>query len=261
MGCVAAGAAVLLIPWPVEQRLLVVGVGVGLTVALQGVWEIVRHLQGHRPEPAQEQAALDSNLTRRFAQEQAALDYNLPRWFYWLMFGRVDYVQIVSPALDQKVRARHQAATAELARLGFGYFCSYGEAFSAFRLLLLFPVIVILAMLWKREVVRLRQGTKIQTCHPLWTAGDNSTYADVSALGVKFYTAFTEGPFLVSANDESDNSEGPVMTKRCHVASASAIWAEHRSAIEAFEASGRRVDRRIDFRTFADMSRRETAPR
>ena len=77
---------------------------------------------------------------------------------------------------------------------------------------------------------------------------------------MKFYTAFTDGTFLVSGTYVAGRLEKPNMTRHCRVASIREIWTEHRSTIEAFEAGGRRVNRRTDFQTFVDMSQRETAP-
>ncbi len=245
MGCLLAGTVAPLVPWPNALRLQLVFTCFGLAVALQGAWEIVRHVLGNRPEPGSQPTASDH---RAFLT------------FHSLVFGRIEYAQIVSPLLDQKVRARYKAEISELTRLGFGYCCSYAEAFLAFRLLLLFPAIVALLMLLKREVIRLGGGARFQTCHPLLTEGDHGAYAEAHSFGIQFYTAFTDGTFLVSGGHASQDCEGPVMTKRWRWASVAEIWADHRSAIEVFEAAGRRVDRRGDFETFADMSRREEMP-
>lgn len=236
MGCLLAGTVALLVPWPNPLRLQLVFTCFGFAVALQGLWEIVRYLQGQRPEPASQPAASG---------------------FAWILFGNIEHVPITSSELDRRIRARYQTETAELERLGFSYLCSYSAAFSAFRLLLLLPAIAVLAMICKREVLRLGKGARIEVCYPLLTAPDNSAYAEASALGVKFYTAFADGSFRVSANYRSTNCDGPVMTKRWRVASIGELWTEHRSAIEALEAAGRPVDRRIDFRTHAGMCRRE----
>ena len=245
MGCLLAGTVARLVPWPNTLRLQLVFTCLGLAVALQGLWDIVRYLQGQRPDPA---------------PQPAASDYRALLTFHSFVFGRIEYAQIVSPLIDEKVRTRYQAEISELGRLGFGYCCSYSEAFSAFRLLFLFPAIVALLMLLKREVIRLDGGARFQTCHPLLTAGDNAAYAEAHSFGIKFYTAFTDGTFLVSAGHASQDCEGPVMTMHWRRASIAEIWADHRSAIEVFEAAGRSVDRGADFETFADISRREEMP-
>jgi hypothetical protein len=238
MGCLVAGAAALQIPWPNEQRLLLVLVCFGLAGALQGAWKIVGYLQGQRPEPAPQEGG--SGLA-------------------WLLFGRIEHVQITSPALEQRIRTRYQEATAELARLGFAYLCSYGETFSVFRLLLGIPAIAILSLLPKRPVVGLWGGLRIGECCPLLIAGDRGAYADADFEGVKFYTAFTDGTFLVSANYKTLTLEGPVMTRRWRAASIGEAWGEHQAAVQAFEAAGRRVDRRSSFQEFADLLQRDHA--
>lgn len=245
MGCLVAGTVAPLVPLPNALRLQLVFTGFGLAVTLQGLWEILRYLLGHRPEPASHPTASDHRAL--FVLQS-------------LFFGRIVYAQIVSPLIDEKVRTRYQAAISELARLGFLYHSSYSEGFSAVRLLLLLPASLVLSMLLKREVIRLGGGAKFQTCHPLLTAGDNGAYAVASGLGIKFYTAFTDGTFLVSADRESLSCEGPVMTARWRRASIAEVWAEHRTAIEEFEAAGKRADSRADYETFADMSRREEMP-
>jgi hypothetical protein len=245
-GCLLVGVAARRVPWPNEERLLLVFVCFGLSVALQGVWEIVRHLQGQRPEPGP-------------APQPKASGERVFLQFVHLIFGRLEFVQVASPSVDLRLRTRYQAATAELTSLDFDHLCSYGETFSAFRLLLVLPAIVVLSMWRNREVVRLYEGNRIQACYPLLIAKDKSTYADVNGDGVKFYTAFTDGSFLVSATYVACTLENPKITRHCRVAGIREIWNEHRSTIEAFEASGRRVNRRIDFQTFVDMSHRETA--
>ena len=245
-GCLLAGAAAPLIPWPNEQRLLLAFVCVGLAAALQGVWEIVLYLQGRQPEP-------ESTPQPVVSEGQLLRVINL-------IFGMLEFVQVVSPSVDLRLRTRYQAETAGIASLGLDHLCSYGETFSAFRLLLVVPAIVVLSMWRNREVVRLYEGTKIQACYPLLMARDKTTYAEANGDGVKFYTAFTDGTFLVSGTYVVGGLEKPTMTRHCRVASIRETWTEHRWTIEAFEAGGRRVNRRTDFQTFVDMSRQETAP-
>ena len=177
----------------------------------------------------------------------------------WLLFGRIEYVKITSPGLDQRVRTRYQEAIAELARLGFDHLCSFGETFSIFRLLLVIPALAILALLPKRPVVGLWGGLRISECCPLLIAGDKGAYAEADCEGVKFYTAFTDGTFLVSSNYKTLTLEGPVMTKRWRAGSIGEAWAQHRAAVQSFEAVGRRVERRTTFQEFADLSQRDKA--
>jgi hypothetical protein len=56
-GCLVTGAAVLLVPWPNEQRLMLVFVGQGAAIALQSAWEIAHYPQGQRTEPGSQPAA------------------------------------------------------------------------------------------------------------------------------------------------------------------------------------------------------------
>jgi len=177
----------------------------------------------------------------------------------WLLFGRFEFVPISSPSLNQRVRSRYQGTLAELVRLGFCDLCSYGTTFSVFRLLLGIPALSILTLLPKRPVIGWWAGLRIGECCPLLTARDKGAWADADCEGVKFLTAFTDGTFLVSSNYRTLTLEGPVMTKRWRAGSIGELWAEHRSAVQSFEAAGRIVDRRTAFQEFADLRRRDYA--
>ncbi len=177
----------------------------------------------------------------------------------WLLFGRIDHVQITTSELGQRVRNRYQGAIAELAGLGFHELCSYGETFSVFRLLLGIPAIAILALLPKCPVIGWWPGLRMSECCPLLIAGDKGAYAEADCEGVKFYTAFTDGTFLVSANYRTVTQEGPVMTQRWRAGSIGEVWAGHRAAVQSFEAASRCVDRRTTFQEFVDLLQRDHA--
>lgn len=83
-GCLVAGVAVRLAPWPNEQRLLLVFVAWGLAVALQGIWEIAQGAPaGAAPPDGERKVPLAS-----------------------LILGRIEYAPIVEPELDLKIRMR-----------------------------------------------------------------------------------------------------------------------------------------------------------
>ncbi len=92
---------------------------------------------------------------------------------------------------------------------------------------------------------------------PLLLARDSVAYAEITTSGVKFYTAFTDGTLLISANYQTMTSEGPEIFKRWRIGGIGEIWAEHEARVRSLEAAGRRADRRSDFETYAEMMRRE----
>jgi len=55
VGCVLAGLAMPLVPWPNEHKFALVFVCTGLAMALQGIWEIIRFaVWGKQPETVAE---------------------------------------------------------------------------------------------------------------------------------------------------------------------------------------------------------------
>ncbi len=71
---------------------------------------------------------------------------------------------------------------------------------------------------------------------------------------MKFYTTFTGGTLLISANYRTVTAEGRV-TKRCRRSSIGDAWTDHQAAVRSFEAEGRKVDRRSDFNAFIELNR------
>ena len=249
-GSLLAGLLSLQFPWPNEQRCLLTLVGVGVTMSLQGLWIILRYLQGERPAEFAEPAAPAAKSSDREALR-----------FIHLIFGTIEHIQIFSPELEQRIRARYQSEISQLKDLGFDYLFSDGESFSLFRLVMLFPALIVFMMLCKREVMTVHDGTKILNCHPIFAARNRTAYACPGVFGVSFDTAFQDGTILLSKNSGDDNTRGAmIVINCCKGASIADTWARHQERIVALEAEGKRVDRQTSFQFYAEMSHKETAP-
>jgi hypothetical protein len=118
-------------------------------------------------------------------------------------------------------------------------------------------------MWFDRQPWKIHKGTKIMACYALLASGDKTTYANPCEVGVKLFTAFTDGTFLVSATGPVLEPEvpNPTMTKYCGAATIADAWASHQIRIRSCESNGKQVDREIRFSTYADMSDKETALR
>jgi hypothetical protein len=143
-----------------------------------------------------------------------------PRRLFGRFIGNLEYIRVSDLDLERRVRARYQAEINELKSLGFDFLFFQAETFLLARLLLIYPVVVLLLMVWKREVLVLRHG-KILLAHPIFVSGNRTAYAYPIGLGVKFHTAFQDGTRLVSAGKLSPypgslgvHTRGPALFKR-----------------------------------------------
>jgi hypothetical protein len=179
--------------------------------------------------------------------------------FLRLVFGRIEFAPVSSAKTEERVRKRYCSEIAELAELGFEYRCCYGEAFPLARLVFILPAVLMLLMCLDRRPLRIHGGTKIMACYPLLISRDKTTYANPCLTGVKLYTAFTDGTFLVSATAKLEEVAGPPMTKWCGAASMTELCAGHRLRVQTFESAGKRVDRQACFPAYAGLLEREAA--
>lgn len=249
-GSLLGGVLSLQFPWPNEQRCLLTLVGVGLVATLQGIWIIVRYLQGYRSAEFSEPVEVPKKFPNR---EFLRLIH--------LIFGRIVHIQLFSPELVQRIQKRYEAEIKQLMDLGFDYQFSDGETFSIFRLALLFPALILFIVWLNREVIAIQNGTRIFTAYSVFIPKNKIAFGYVSGLGTKFYTAFQDGTILVSKNYGDDDPLGPmIVINCCKIASISETWAAHQKRITELEAEGKRVDRQTSFEVYAEISNKETAP-
>jgi hypothetical protein len=186
-----------------------------------------------------------------------------PRLFVRLLhwtFGKIDYIQIISPEYEQRIRIRYQSEIGQLQKLGFDYLFSYGESFQLIRLLLLLPAVAVIGSWRNRETISIQQGMKFVTGFPVLISTNKNAYAHSFGLGVKFYTTFQDGTLLVSKDfADGDFPSGPMIIKYAQKASISDTWIEHQKRIAALETEGKRVNHQTSFQAYAEISDKETA--
>lgn len=111
-------------------------------------------------------------------------------------FGDVGYVQISSLRLEERIRSRYKSEIDQLLSLGFIYRFSVGQTFPILNLILIVPAIVLLMMLWRREVITFRGGTEFLVASPIYSKGEITAFAQPMGLGIVFKTAFQYGAGL-----------------------------------------------------------------
>lgn len=178
---------------------------------------------------------------------------------YRLICGKVEYEQVIDSGPENQLRKKQESRINELESLGFRFLCCYSESFATSRLLLLLPVPFVLSLLLGGEVIRFSDG-RIHTHAMLLISSDNTTYAAVFALGVMYYTGFSDSTFLVTMNHPSvtiPDSHRPPLMKRYRKGSIADAWADHQSSIRSMEVAGKHVVREVNFQSYVDMVRRE----
>lgn len=170
------------------------------------------------------------------------------------LFGKIRYIQIASPRLEQRIRARYRPEIDLLMRSGFELMFWEGETFSIFSIFLVFPALVYLTMLFYREVMALSGWSRILVGQPILASEDKSTYANLSGLGVKFRTSFQNGVILTSMNYGEEGSDGPILMKHCYThVDFRETWAAHQQSIQSLEAEGNLVDREMSFEAYVEI--------
>ncbi|HEX9200181.1 MAG TPA: hypothetical protein VF865_11525 [Acidobacteriaceae bacterium] len=172
--------------------------------------------------------------------------------FLMSLFGRRRHIEITSPELANRIRARYRSETDQLTANGFSFLFFEGEASSLASALLIFPAIVMLLMLSKREVISIQHGLTFVTARPIFASRDRTSYGHPSGLGIIFHTGFHDGSRLVSANyGEGFNDIDPSGSKyirRLHArANIHDTWTAHQREIRLLLDEGRRIATELTF--------------
>lgn len=176
------------------------------------------------------------------------------RGFCLRFFGRIEYVQVDSPELERRVHFRYQEQIHQLTSLGFSPLFSVGQTFPVLRLLLLYPALILLIMLAKREVLSLR-GSRFLIAQPVFVSGDRSTYAHPSGLGLMLHTVFDDGTLLISTNYGEDSTGPHFMRHSCNRATIADTWTHHQREFQEQAGLGNRVHMEINFPTYVAITR------
>lgn len=169
-------------------------------------------------------------------------------------FGDVGHIQISSSTLEERIRNRYRSEIDELSLLGFGYQFSVGQTFPVVNLVLIFPVIVLLIMWWKREVITLNAG-RFLIGHAIYASRDKTTSAHPSGLGIVFQTAFEYGSVLQSTNYGSNRTRGSRFeVHRYKGLSISETWSAHQESVRAKIENGSEIDPDMSFRAYVGIN-------
>ncbi len=171
--------------------------------------------------------------------------------------GPVGHEKVIDYRLEQRVRERYDAEIRQLTFLGFNYAFTEGESFALYRILLIFPALVLVAMLVKREILAFGPGGKILLLMPVFCSVDGRTFAHPFALGVKFQTAFRNGQLLITKNFKSNCCETPEFVVQAAKSSISEAWQTHQEWLNKLDTDTNPANRDRSYEAFVAISTRE----
>jgi hypothetical protein len=168
-----------------------------------------------------------------------------------------EYTQITDSDLQLRVRARYERETASLQRLGFRHLADCLEALGPFSAVYQLPVLLL--TLPKKEVLVFPRPLRLAVACALLDHFEPPTIALCMGMGVKLYTAFTDGTLLISSTFRSQAVPGPLsaIVKSPPAPTVELACSNHQERIREMEGQGRVVERSTSFNDYVAMSRRE----
>ena len=173
--------------------------------------------------------------------------------------GDVDYEEIADPRIEQRVRERYASEVDQLTSLGFNYAFTSGESMSLSRILLIYPAIILLQARANGAVLALGRGGKILLAAPVLSSADGRAFGHPQSRGVTFYTAFRNGPLLVTKNYKSVCCETPECVMQASDGTVAEASQTHKEWVNKLDTDANPANRDRSYQAFADIARREDA--
>ena len=172
----------------------------------------------------------------------------------------INYQPTTDSEIQDRVRKKHQSAIHELRRLNFTEYAFFGETVQAlgFSPLGLAGVLGALVALFK-EVATIERNLDITVFNVLMASRQDAAYAGPFGLGVKFYTSFTDGTCVISANFESPaiHDEMAKLYKFAAHQTIASAWLDHKEKVEKLCREGKQKVEHLSFAGFLQLVQRE----
>ena len=169
------------------------------------------------------------------------------------------YHQTTDKDIQDPVRSKYRGSIGQLKMLNFEEFCFFTESVKALGLSngLLGPLGVLGAL--PNEVMRVERDLSVNLFFLLLVSREYDTYVSSFALGTKFYTSFTDGTCVITANFDSPkiNDNGEKLYKFAQPCSISSAWKYHQAWVNRLASSGKQRNYHLSFDEFARLARKE----
>lgn len=172
----------------------------------------------------------------------------------------IKYQQTMDKETIDRVRKRHQQAMQALKSLNFDEYGFFGETIQAFGFspLGLSGVFGTFFAIFN-EVAKVDWNLDVTIFNVAMASRDDSAYAAPFGLGVKFYTSFSDGTCVISANFESApiRDEQQKLYKFVAAQAIESAWVNHRKQVDAFCMQGKQKIEHLSFAGFLQLTQRE----
>lgn len=172
----------------------------------------------------------------------------------------INYQQTMDQEIMNRVRKRHQQSLQALKRLSFDEYAFFGETVQAFGfspmgLAGVFGMFVAIF----NEVTKVDWNLDVTIFNMVMASRQESAYSAPFGLGVKFYTGFSDGTCVISANFESQSihDDGQKIYKFVGAQTIESAWANHKNRVDAFGAQGKQKIEHLSFAGFLQLTQRE----
>ncbi len=168
-----------------------------------------------------------------------------------------EYSQIIDNILQSRVRNRYQSEIASLQDLGFRHLAYCLEVLSPYSAILQFPLIP-LALL-KKEVLHFLRPFRLASANVLLSNENPPSIALCMGMGIKFYSAFSDGTLLISYNFKR-RAMPRKDSKIIRLPSSSTLektWTEHKGRALRMALEVSPISESMSFDDYVRMSTRE----
>jgi hypothetical protein len=172
----------------------------------------------------------------------------------------IKYHQTMDKEIIDRVRKRHQPAMRALKALNFDEYGFFGETVQAFGFSPLgLPGVLGTFVAIFNEVSKVDWNLDVTVFNAAMASRDEAAYAAPFGLGVKFYTTFSDGTCVISANFESQpiRDEQQKLYKFIAAPTIEAAWSSHRKQVDAFCRQGKQKLEHLSFAGFLQLTQRE----
>ncbi len=165
-----------------------------------------------------------------------------------------DYKQSYDKLIQDELKKRFCQNVEVLEQEGFRFFSLHQEVIWPFSVFLFFPVYALMA---SNEYVRIETPLRITSYHLMYVSEEGATFAYIYGLGLKFYTKFIDGTWLVSNTIQSIRDEKVIVLKRdTEAVTTEQIWKKHYTKIQELQAKGLQPARHVSFQDWAEVESR-----
>lgn len=170
------------------------------------------------------------------------------------LFGEFKYIEISDATIQERVRTRFQKEISELEARTFKLQFFAGQAFPAWRVVMILPAIVLMMMRWKREPLLFEKRRQFVVVNPVLLSSDHLTYAQLLGPGLLLHTTFQSGLHISTTNYGEAFSQGQFVRYVLKRGSIAETLDFHQRAVHERQANGDAITMGIGFQAYLNIA-------